>query len=89
LEQENLRLKSQLSLKDERLSLKDEQIALKDEQLERRNERILYLERQLFGRRSGKRFPDNLSGQLSLFDPMQGSSSLEEENGLYHLWWKK
>ena len=38
LEQENLRLKSQLILKDE-------QIALKDEQLDRKNERILYPER--------------------------------------------
>ncbi|MDR1369355.1 MAG: hypothetical protein LBJ72_04385, partial [Dysgonamonadaceae bacterium] len=59
LEQENLRLRSQLSLKDE-------QLALKEEQLERKNERILYLERQLFGRRSEKRLPDNLQGQLSL-----------------------
>jgi transposase len=89
LEQEILRLNSQLSLKDEQIAFKDEQIvlkeeqiALKDEQLERKNERILYLERQLFGRRSEKRLPDNLQGQLSLFDPMQGSPSLEEENGL-------
>jgi hypothetical protein len=68
LEQENLRLTSQLSLKDE--------------QLERKNERILYLERQLFGRRSEKRLPDNLPDQLSLFDPMQGSPSLPEEKDL-------
>jgi hypothetical protein len=79
LEQENLGLKSQLNLKDEQLVLKDEQLALKDEQLERKNERILYLERQLYGRRSEKRLPDSLQGQLSLFDPMQGSPSLEDE----------
>lgn len=78
LEEENLRLKAQLHLKDEQLSLKDEQ-------LERYNERILYLERQLFGRRSEKRLPDSISGQLSLFDPMQGKASLEEEAGLTSL----
>ena len=71
LEQEILRLKSQLSLKDEQLSLKDEQ-------LERKNERILYPERQLFGLRSEKRLPDSLQGQLSLFDPIPGSPALEE-----------
>lgn len=69
--QENLRLKSQLTLKDE--------------QLERKNERILYLERQLFGRRSEKRLPDSVIGQLSLFDPMQGNPSLEQENNLTSL----
>ena len=53
-----------------------------DEQLERKNERILYLERQLFGRRSEKRLPDNFQGQLSLFDSMPGSPALEEENGV-------
>ena len=78
LEQENLRLKSQLSLKEA-------QIALRDEQPERKNERILYLERQLFGRRSEKRLPDYPAGQLSLFDAMQGSASLEQERGLCSL----
>lgn len=68
---ENLRLKSQL--------------ILKDEQLERKNERILYLERQLFGRRSEKRLPDNIPGQLSLFDPEQGQPSLEGEEKLNSL----
>lgn len=34
-----------------------EQLLVKDEQLARKNERILYLERQLFGRRSEKSLP--------------------------------
>ena len=85
LEQEILRLKSQLSLKDEQLALKEAQIAHRDEQPERKNERILYLERQLFGRRSEKRLPDYSSGQLSLFDEMQGRVSLEPESGLSSL----
>ena len=87
--EENTRLKTALSfnekqllLKDELLLHKDEQLSLKDEQIERKNERILYLERQLFGRRSEKRLPDNLTGQLSLFDAMQGDTTLEEENNL-------
>ena len=85
LEQEILRLKSQLSLKDEQLALKEAQIDHRDEQPERKNERILYLERQLFGRRSEKRLPDYSSGQLSLFDEMQGRVSLEPESGLSSL----
>ncbi|MDR1343725.1 MAG: transposase, partial [Tannerellaceae bacterium] len=36
----------------------------------------------LFGRRSEKHLPDNLPGQLSLFDPMHGSPSLPEEKDL-------
>ena len=44
LEQENALLK--------------EQLLLNEEQLKRKNERILYLERQLFGRRSEKRLPE-------------------------------
>lgn len=89
LVEENIRLKSALFLRDEQLSLnekqlllKDEQLSLKDELIERKNERILYLERQLFGRRSEKRLPDNLMGQLSLFDAMQGGAALEEESNL-------
>jgi hypothetical protein len=58
LEQENLRLQSQLSLKDG-------QIALKDEPLARKNEQILYLERQLLGRRFEKRLPDHLQGHTN------------------------
>ena len=54
-------------------------ISLKEEELKRKNERILYLERQLFGRRSEKRLPDYGSAQLSLFDPEQGTQSLEQE----------
>lgn len=68
LEQEIRALKSALILKDEQLALK--------------NERILYLERQLYGRRSEKRLPDSVTGQLSLFDSMQGNPTLEEEEHL-------
>ncbi len=50
--QENARLKAQILLKDEQILLKDEQILLNKEALLRKNERILYLERQLFCRRS-------------------------------------
>src|SRR5690554_961363 len=65
LEQENALLKMQ--------------ILLKDEQLQRKNERILYLERQLFGRRSEKRLPNYCDAQLSLFDAEQGKKVLEME----------
>ena len=68
LEQENVLLK--------------EQLRLKEEQLERKNERILYLERQLFGRRSEKKLPDYSGAQLTLFDAKQGSPTLEQENSL-------
>jgi transposase len=53
--------------------------ALLKEQLERKNERILYLERQLFGRRSEKRLPEYSQAQLSLFDTEQGMQKLEQE----------
>jgi len=53
--------------------------ALLKEQLERKNERILYLERQLFGRRSEKRLPEYSQAQLSLFDTEQGMQILEQE----------
>jgi transposase len=56
-----------------------EQLRLKEEQIERKNERILYLERQLFGRRSEKRLPDYSQAQLTLFDAEQGTPSLEQE----------
>lgn len=56
-----------------------EQLLLKEEQLERKNERILYLERQLFGRRSEKKLPDYPQAQLSLFDVKQGMQILEQE----------
>ena len=60
----------------------EQQIALLKEQLERKNERILYLERQLFGRRSEKKLPDYSGAQLTLFDAKQGSPTLEQENSL-------
>lgn len=82
LEQEITRLNLALSLKDEQLSLKDKELSLKDEELERKNERILYLERQIYGRRSEKRLPDTLTGQLSLFDSMQGEATIEGEENL-------
>ena len=65
LEQENALLK--------------EQLLLNEEQLKRKNERILYLERQLFGRRSEKRLPEYSQAQLSLFDAEQGMQFLEME----------
>ena len=84
--QENARLKEQillqeksLLLKDEQILFKDEQLQQKDEQLERKQQRILYLERQLYGRRSEKRLPSMNEAQLGLFDIMQGEPILEEE----------
>ena len=50
-------MKEQILLQEKSLLLKDEQILFKDEQLERKQQRILYLERQLYGRRSEKRLP--------------------------------
>lgn len=52
---------------------------MKQEELNRKQERILYPERQLFGRRSEKRLPDYCEAQLSLFDSEQGMSTLEQE----------
>lgn len=63
--QENARLKAQ--------------ILLNEEALLRKNERILFLERQLFGRRSEKALPDYYQAQMSLFDSEQGMASLEQE----------
>ena len=77
--QENARLKEQILLQEKSLLLKDEQILFKDEQLERQQQRILYLERQLYGRRSEKRLPSMDEAQLGLFDIMQGEPILEEE----------
>lgn len=71
--QENARLKAQILLKDE-------QILLNKEALLRKNERILYLERQLFGRRSEKTLPSYYEAQLSLFDSEQGMAALEQES---------
>lgn len=70
--QENALLKEQLLLKEEQLSLQETQLA-------RKNERILYLERQLYGRRSEKQLPPIDEAQLSLFDANQGDVVLEEE----------
>ena len=70
--QENALLKEQLLLKEEQLSLQETQLA-------RKNERILYLERQLYGRRSEKQLPPIDEAQLSLFDANQGDAVLEEE----------
>ena len=62
----------------ENVILKD-QLRLKEEELKRKNERILYLERQLFGRRSEKRLPDYSQAQLTLFDAQQGIPAMEQE----------
>ena len=64
---------------EQQISLLNMQLLLKEEQLERKNERILYLERQLFGRRSEKRLPEYCQAQLSLFDTKQGKQSLDQE----------
>jgi len=71
---ENIRLKSQLETKDECIKIKDEEIA-------RKNERILYLERQLYGRRSEKQLPDYDTAQLSLFNQWEGDG-LEEKQAI-------
>ncbi|MGC3977408.1 MAG: transposase [Paludibacteraceae bacterium] len=60
-----------------------ELLKVKDEQLARKNERILYLERQLFGRRSEKSLPTYPDAQLSLFDTEQGSAVLEQEASVF------
>jgi len=70
--QENVLLKEQLCFKDD-------QLRLKEEELKRKNERILYLERQLFVRRSEKQLPDYSQAQLTLFDAEQGAPALELE----------
>lgn len=97
--QENLRLNSALNLQcqqlsqldaqlrhnEEQLKLKDEQLKLKDEQLERKTDQILWLQRQLYGRRSEKHLPNSTPGQLSLFDSNHGEPTLEAEKHLLSL----
>ena len=63
----------------EKIQQLEQENALLKEQLQRKNERILYLERQLFGRRSEKSLPNYDEAQLSLFDAEQGMQSLELE----------
>lgn len=63
----------------EKIQQLEQENALLKEQLQRKNERILYLERQLFGRRSEKSLPSYGEAQLSLFDAEQGMQSLELE----------
>ena len=63
----------------EKIQQLEQENALLKEQLQRKNERILYLERQLFGRRSEKSLPSYSEAQLSLFDAEQGMQSLELE----------
>jgi len=70
--QENALLKEQI------LSI-TQQMQLKEEELLRKQELILYLQRQLFGRRSEKSLPNYHEAQLSLFDSEQGSANLEQE----------
>ena len=80
--QENVLLKEQLCLKDYELGVKENQLRVKEDELKRKNERILYLERQLFGRRSEKRLPDYSQAQLTLFDAEQGTPALEQETSV-------
>ena len=75
----NQHLEQQIALLQVELLLKEDSIKLKEEQLQRKNERILYLERQLFGRRSERKLPQYCQAQLSLFDSQQGGKSLEQE----------
>jgi transposase len=70
--QENALLKEQI------LSMA-QQMQLKEEELLRKQELILYLQRQLFGRRSEKSLPGYHEAQLSLFDSEQGLATLEQE----------
>ena len=63
----------------EKIQQLEQENTLLKEQLQRKNERILYLERQLFGRRSEKKLPEYNQAQLSLFDAEQGAQSLEME----------
>lgn len=64
-------------------ALLKEQLIVKEEELARKNERILYLERQLFGRRSEKSLPAYPEAQLSLFDAEQGTPVLEQEASVF------
>ena len=63
----------------EKIQQLEQENTLLKEQLQRKNERILYLERQLFGRRSEKKLPNYCDAQLSLFDAKQGMQDLEIE----------
>ena len=76
-------LRELLSVQEKQLSDYKELVAQKDEQLARKNERILYLERQIYGRRSEKKLPSYDQAQLSLFDTNQGEESLEEEKTVF------
>ena len=63
----------------EKIQQLEQENTLLKEQLQRKNERILYLERQLFGRRSEKKLPNYCESQLSLFDAKQGMPDLKME----------
>ena len=63
----------------EKIQQLEQENTLLKEQLQRKNERILYLERQLFGRRSEKKLPNYCEAQLSLFDAKQGMQDLKVE----------
>lgn len=63
----------------EKIQQLEQENTLLKEQLQRKNERILYLERQLYGRRSEKKLPNYCDAQLSLFDAKQGMQDLKVE----------
>ena len=63
LEQKNVELKN----KDAELKQKDAELNLKDAELARKSQRILELERTLFGRRSEKRLPKSPDGWVGSF----------------------
>lgn len=65
--------------KDEEIFLLKAQIVIKDEQLKRKDERILELERQVYGRRSEKQLPRYEQAVPTLFNPEQGEKVLSEE----------
>ena len=77
LEQKDMELKSkdvelkqkdaELKQKDAELKQKDEELKQKDAELARKSQRILELERMVFGRRSEKRLPESPNGWAGSF----------------------
>lgn len=72
--------------KIERLEAEKKTAEAERDMLKEKNEaqrlRILYLERQVFGRRSEKRLPDADTAQLSFMDQLFGEESLDAEKAV-------
>lgn len=64
---------------EQQIALLKVQLELKEEQLKRKDEHILYLERQVYGRRSERRLPELSTPLPSLFDAAEGDPQLVQE----------